>query len=71
MSAIFIVKNGNKSFTLDTIETTEMNNSMKVAWKNKDEEYFKSLLISKIYSEMQIAEKEFSKNSIEVLYLEP
>lgn len=65
MSAIFIVKNGNKSFTLDTIETTEMNNSMKVAWKNKDEEYFKSLLISKIYSEMQIAEKEFSKMFIE------
>lgn len=61
VSAIYVVKNGKKDFTLDTIETTEMNKDMKSAWKNKDEHYFKSLMMSKMYTEMQIAEQGFAK----------
>lgn len=65
ISAIYVVKNGNKTFTLDTVETTEMNNAMRIAWKNKNEEFFKNLLLTKIYSEMQMAEKEFAKMFVE------
>lgn len=61
VSAIYVVKNGKKDFTLDTIETGEMNRDMKMAWQNKDENYFKSVMMSKIYTEMQIAEQGFAK----------
>lgn len=61
VSAIYVVKNGKKDFTLDTVETTEMNDDMKSAWQNKDEHYFKSLMMSKMYTEMQIAEQGFAK----------
>jgi len=64
VSAIYTVNNKNKPFTLDTIETNEMNSDMKMAWKNKNEEYFKNLLMSKMYSEMQIAEQGFTKNFV-------
>lgn len=61
MSAIYVVKNGKKDFTLDTIETSEMNEDMKMAWKNKDDHYFRSVMMSKMYTEMQIAEQGFAK----------
>ena len=61
VSAIYVVKNGKKDFTLDTIETNEMNHDMKTAWKNKDDNYFKSVMMSKIFTEMQIAEQGFTK----------
>lgn len=64
VSVIFTVKNGGKVFTLDTVETTEMNNDMKLAWKMKDQEYFKSLMMNKMFNEMQIAEQHFTKNFI-------
>lgn len=61
ISAVYVVKNGKKDFTLDTIETSEMNEDMKRAWQNKDSHYFKSLMMSKIYTEMQIAEQGFAR----------
>lgn len=64
VSAVLRVRNGKDSFTLDTIETSEMNNDMKKAWKNKSSDYFKNLLLGKMYSEMQIAEEAFAKRFI-------
>lgn len=61
VSAVYVVKNGKKDFTLDTIETSEMNEDMKHAWNNKDDHYFKSVMMSKMYTEMQIAEQGFAK----------
>lgn len=61
VSAIYVVKNGKKDFTLDTIEVGEMNQDMKNAWSAKDHEYFKGLMIGKMYTEMQIAEQAFAK----------
>ena len=61
VSAIYVVKNGKKDFTLDTIETNEMNDDMRLAWKNKDDNYFKSVMMSKMFTEMQIAEQGFAK----------
>lgn len=61
MSVVYVVKNGNADFTLDTIETSEMNKDMKMAWQAKDEGYFKGLMMSKMYSEMQLAEQGFAR----------
>lgn len=70
ISVIYSVKNKGKDFTLDTLELSEMTPSMKIEWKNKNEKYFKNILINKIYSEMQIAEtgfaREFLKKNAEV-----
>lgn len=62
MSVVFVVKNQKQNFTLDTIETSEMNEDMKQAWKMKDENYFKGLMLSKMYTEMQLAEQSFAKS---------
>lgn len=61
VSAIYVVKNGKRDFTLDTIEVGEMNQDMKNAWNNKDQDYFKGLMLSKMYTEMQVAEQSFAK----------
>lgn len=61
MSAVFVVKNNNKSFTLDTLEASEMSDQMKMAWRMKDANYFKNILLNKMFSEMQMAEQSFTK----------
>lgn len=70
VSVVYTVKNKNKDFTLETIEVSEMTPHMKIEWQNKNEEYFRNLLINKINSEMQIAEigfaREFLKKNAEL-----
>lgn len=61
ISVIYTVQNKGDSFTLDTVETSEMNNNMLMAFKQRDEQYFKDIFTSKMYSEMQIAEQEFAR----------
>lgn len=68
MSTILAVKNNKNLFTLDTIEVDEMNENMKKAWKSKDSNYFKSILLGKMYSEMQIAEEAFARRFIKNHY---
>ena len=63
---VYTIRNKNKNVAIDTIETEEMNKAMKDAWKNKDGEYFRSLMLSKMYSEMQIAEQGFAKKILEM-----
>lgn len=64
MSAVFVINNKKNKFTLDTIETSEMTPSMKNAWKSKNSSFFKELLLTKMLSEMQIAEEGFTKSFI-------
>lgn len=63
---VYTLKNKNKDVAIDTIETSEMNKDMKYAWKQKDENYFKGLMLSKMYSEMQLAEQGFAKQVLEM-----
>lgn len=65
LSVIYTVNNDGSTFTLDTLETSEMNQTMKDKWKAKDEQFFKELLISKMYSEIQIAEQSFAKRFLQ------
>lgn len=64
VSAIYILNNKDNKFTLDTIEVSEMTSDMQNAWKNKNADYFKHLLLTKMFSEMQLAEIGFTKNFI-------
>lgn len=63
---VYTLKNKNKNVAIDTIETGEMNKDMKYAWKQKDENYFRGLMLSKMYSEMQLAEQGFAKQVLEM-----
>lgn len=50
---------------VDTISVSTMNSAMKTAWKNKDADYFKNILVNKVYIEAQDAEQMFIKRLIE------
>lgn len=63
---VYTLKNKNKNVAIDTIETGEMNSNMKEAWKKKDGDYFKNLMLAKMYSEMQMAEQSFARQLLEV-----
>lgn len=63
--AVFVVKNGIKEITIETIGTDEMSSVMYEAWQHKDAEYFKHLLLNKMYSEIQFVEQQFAKNILE------
>lgn len=65
LSIVFIVKDGAREITLDTIEVDEMNDDMKNAWKNRDSAYFRSMLFNKMNSEIQFAEQAFAKKIVE------
>lgn len=63
--AVYTIRNKDRNVAIDTIETEEMNKAMRTAWENKDGEYFRGLMLSKMYSEMQIAEQGFAKKMLE------
>jgi hypothetical protein len=65
ISVIYVVKNGTKETTIDTIETSEMNKDMYAAWQHKDYNYYKNLMLTKMYSEMQVVENGFAKKFLE------
>lgn len=62
---VYIVRNGVKEVTIETIGTDEMNTPMYTAWKSKDVNYFKNLLLNKMYTEIQFVEQQFAKKMIE------
>lgn len=64
--AVYTLRNKNKNVAIDTIETGEMNRMMKDAWEQKDGDYFKNLMLTKMYSEMQIAEQGFTRRMLEM-----
>ncbi|MDF2841710.1 MAG: hypothetical protein K0R00_136 [Herbinix sp.] len=65
ISAVYVVKDGVRDIPLETIEIEEMNEDMYAAWKNKDHQYYKNLLLNKMYSDIRFAEKEFAKRIVE------
>lgn len=64
VSVIYVVKNGTSELTLDTIERNEMNEDMLLAWRNKDQIYYKNLFLNKMQTDIQLAEQEFMKRVI-------
>jgi hypothetical protein len=65
ISAVYIVKDGGRDITLDVIETSEMTEEMHKAWETKNDIYFKNLMLNKMHSEIQFAEKAFAKKILE------
>ena len=61
LGVIYTVKNGSRETTIDNIETSEMNESMYSAWQSKDYNYYSNLMLTKMYSEMQMVEQGFAK----------
>ena len=64
ISVLYVVKNGVKELTLDTITTEEMNPDMYSAWQNKDAGYYRNMLLNKMQSEIMFAEQQFARNVI-------
>lgn len=54
-----------KGTVVDTISVDLMTASMKNAWAHKDSNYFRNLLLNKVYMESQMAEQLFMKHMIE------
>lgn len=65
VSAIYLVKNGTKDVAIETIDTNKMDNEMYDAWKNKNQTFFKNMLINKMMMEINIAERMFARQAIQ------
>ena len=65
LSVIYTLKNKGKDVTIDVVEVDEMDDLMKEAYKNKNAEFFKSLMINKIYMDIQNVEQIFAKRMID------
>lgn len=65
LSVIYTLKNKGKDVTIDVVEIEEMDSLMKEAYKNKNAEFFKSLMINKIYMDIQNVEQIFAKRMID------
>lgn len=65
LSVIYTLKNKGKDVTIDVVEIEEMDSLMKEAYKNKNAEFFKILMINKIYMDIQNVEQIFAKRMID------
>lgn len=65
LSVIYIVKHNLKHIPIETINTDAMDNVMYEAWKSKNEDFFKRMLINKMRIEINFAEKMFAKNILD------
>lgn len=61
LSVVYMLKNKGKDVTIDVIETSEMDERMNDAYKEKDAEFFKNLMINKINLDAQNVELIFAK----------
>lgn len=61
VSVVYSVKDNKKDVVIDTISVdSDMSPAMRLAWMNKDGEYFKNILINKIKSDVQMVEQHFA-----------
>ena len=65
MSVIYTLNDKGKKITLDVVEVSEMDNTMKTAFADKDKEFFKNLFINKMILETQYAESFNARRLIE------
>lgn len=71
VSVIYNIKDGNKDVTIDIIHVdNEMTPQMRLAWANRDEEYFKNFLINKIKSDVQMVEQHFADHLLSAHFKE-
>ena len=61
LSVVYILKNT----AIDTVNADTMNTQAREAWKRKDPEYFKNIIINKIYLDAQETEQVFIKRLME------
>lgn len=61
LSVVFILRNT----AIDTVNADTMNTQAREAWKRKDPEYFKNVIINKIYLDAQETEQVFIKRLME------
>jgi len=61
---VYSLKNGGTWAQFETIATESMNRSMYMAWQDRNEMYFKNLILNKVKSEIQFAEQQFARNII-------
>ena len=64
VSAVYLVKNGTNDVAIETIDVEKMDNVMHNAWENKNQDFFKNMLLNKMMMEVNLAEKIFAKNMI-------
>lgn len=64
VSAIYVIKNGLKDVAIETIDIEKMDNTMYTAWQNKDQEFFKRMLLNKMFMDINLAERIFARNAI-------
>jgi len=60
-SVLFVV-NG---LTVDVLDTSDMTEEMRVAWSERNKDYFKNLLVNKMNMEIQLAEQMFARSLID------
>lgn len=65
LSVVYMLENKGKDVTIDVVETHEMDERMKDAYKDKDAEFFKNLMINKIYLDVQNSEQIFAKKLLD------
>lgn len=62
---VYTLNNKNNNVAIETIEVQEMNQGMRSAWDNKDGNYFKNIMLAKMFSDVQLAEQSFAKRLID------
>lgn len=62
---IFTVKNGKTPFTLENIKVSEMNESMMEAFNSNNKDFFKNVMVTKMLSDVQLAERSFARRLLE------
>lgn len=65
LSVLYTIRINNQIVTLDNIDTEEMDDEMYDAWKRRDAQYFKSLMLNKMMSEMQLVEQMYAKRLLQ------
>lgn len=65
LSVVYMLNNKGKNVTIDVIETSEMDERMNDAYKEKDAEFFKNLMINKINLDAQNVELIFAKKLLD------
>jgi len=65
MSTLYMVKLGTRTVTLDTINTEEMDDEMYDAWRRRDAQYYKNLMLNKMMSEMQLVEQMYARRLLQ------
>lgn len=65
LSVVYMLDNKGKNVTIDVVEISEMDERMKKAYKEKDAEFFKNLMVNKMNLDAQNVELIFTKKMLD------